>query len=81
MKEYKVTYLLGDEEENRLAAPQEACSKKGSDIKDKKLLFQLIMMTGCKWDIDKKLSLAEWKEGLIDDKELVRRHDAQEKTV
>ena len=70
MKEICVNYTLDDEYVVRLEKLAQALTeqslkagyKNGFDVES---AFRCIMQTGSKWDINDKLSFAEWQTGLI----------------
>lgn len=67
MREISVTYLINDEEEQRLKQITEEYKKQYNFemIEDK--MFDAIMRLGSYHDIDKKFKFYEWKLGLIED--------------
>ena len=66
MKEICVTYLLSDEEEQRLKRITEEYKEQDLLLSADKI-FQNIMLIGSKYDIDNKLKLHECLLGLRDD--------------
>ena len=63
MREISVTYLLLDEDEQRLEKLTEEYKKKGLDSTSEKL-FGTIMRMGAGADIEQRLKFHEWKLGL-----------------
>ena len=66
MKEICVTYLLSDEEEQRLKRITEEYKEQDLLLSADKI-FQNIMLIGSKYDIDNKLKFDECLLGLRDD--------------
>lgn len=66
MKEICVTYLLSDEEEQRLKRITEEYKEQDLLLSADKI-FQNIMLIGSKYDIDNKLKFHECLLGLRDD--------------
>ena len=67
MREVTITFTLYDEHEERLKKIVEEYKKQHNfeQIEDK--MFEMIMLTGSKHDIDAKLKFHEWKLGLRED--------------
>ena len=63
MREINVTYLLSDEDEERLKKITEEYKKQGLDITEDEM-FDGIMFCGAMCDIDKKFKLHESQLGL-----------------
>lgn len=63
MREITVSFLLTDEQEQRLREVTEAYKKLGHDLPEEKV-FQMIMSGECRYDIDNKLRFHECKLGL-----------------
>ena len=63
MREISVTYLLSDEDEERLKKITEEYKKQGLDMTEDKI-FEGIMFCGAMYDIDKKFTLHESSLGL-----------------
>ncbi len=63
MREISVKFLLTDEQEQRLKAITEGYKKLGYDLSEEKI-FEMIMCTGCRYDIDNKFKFHECKLGL-----------------
>lgn len=63
MREVIVKYTLLDEDEQRLEKITEEYKKQGLDFTSDKM-FESIMLTGSKYNIDDKLKFHEWKLGL-----------------
>lgn len=63
LREITVSFLLTDEQEQRLREITEAYKKLGHDLTEEKV-FQMMMSGGCKYDIDNKLKFHECKLGL-----------------
>ena len=66
MREITVKYTLKDEDEERLKKITEEYKKRGINLSEDKI-FESIMCCGCKYDIDSRLKLHEWKLGLRED--------------
>lgn len=66
MREIIVSYLLMDEDEQRLKRITEEYKKRGLNLSEDRQ-FESIMCYGGKYDIDSKLKLHEWKLGLRED--------------
>ncbi len=66
MRKISVTYMLLDEDEERLRKITEKYKEEGLDITEDKM-FESIMFTGSKYDIDSKFKFHEWKLGLRED--------------
>lgn len=58
-----VEYVLEDSEYERIVEIAARYKKQGLDLTPEKM-FQSIMFTGSKYDIDDKLKFHEWKHGL-----------------
>ena len=58
MRDITVKYLLQDEEEDRLRKITELYKEQGLDLSEDKM-FETIMCTGSKFDIDKKFKFYE----------------------
>ena len=63
MREIIVSYLLMDEDEQRLKRITEEYKKRGLNLSEDKQ-FELIMCCGCKYDIDNKFKFHERRLGL-----------------
>lgn len=63
MKDIAVKFMLSDEDEQRLQKITESYRKQGLDLSEDKM-FESIMFTGSKYDVDKKIRFHEWKLGL-----------------
>lgn len=63
MKVISISYLLSDEDEQRLEKITEGYKKQDLDFTPEKM-FEAIMCCGCKYDIDSKFRFHEWKLGL-----------------
>ena len=66
MREIIVSYLLMDEDEQRLENITEEYKKRGLDLSLEKQ-FESIMRYGCKYDIDEKFRFHEFCLGLRED--------------
>lgn len=66
MREITVKFTIYDEDEERLRKVTEEYRKRGLDFTEDKM-FDAIMVTGSKYDIDAKLKFHEWKLGLRED--------------
>ncbi len=66
MREISVNYMLSEEYEERLQKITEEYKKKGLNLSENKM-FDTIMFTGSKYDIDSKFKFHEWKLGLRED--------------
>ena len=66
MREVTVKFTIYDEDEERLRKITEEYKKLGLDFTEDKM-FDSIMVTGSKHDIDAKFKFHEWKLGLIED--------------
>lgn len=66
MREVTVKFTIYDEDEERLRKITEEYKKQGLDFTEDKM-FDAIMVTGSKYDIDSKLKFHEWKLGLRED--------------
>ena len=66
MREVTVKFTIYDEDEERLQKITEGYKKLGWDTTEDKM-FEAIMLTGSKYDIDAKLKFHEWKLGLKED--------------
>lgn len=80
MKEITVKYLISDEEEDRLKKLLPTFQSYKNDngeypFRDWTIdnVFDAVMTQGSKYDINKKLAFIEWKQGLIDYDEMIRR--------
>ena len=58
MRKITVAYELSDEQEERLEKLTEAYRKKGL-VRPQDKIFEFIMATGSKWDIEQKFSATE----------------------
>lgn len=58
-----VEFILSDEDEQRLRKITELYRQQGLDLSEDKM-FESIMFTGSKYDINKKFQFHEWKLGL-----------------
>lgn len=63
MRDITVKFMLSDEDEKRLQKITELYRKQELDLSEDKM-FESIMFTGSKYDIDKKFRFHEWKLGL-----------------
>lgn len=63
VREIAVKYTLSDEDEQRLRKITELYKQKGLDFSEDNM-FESIMLTGSKYDVDKKFRFHEWKLGL-----------------
>lgn len=66
MREITVSYLLTDEDEERLKKIAEEYKKQGLDLSIDKQ-FEAIMCCGSQHDINNKFKFHEWKLGLRED--------------
>lgn len=66
MRDITVKFTLYDEDEERLRKITEEYKQQGLDFTEDKM-FDAIMATGSKYDIDAKLKFHEWKLGLRED--------------
>ena len=66
MREIIVSYLLMDEDEERLKKITEEYKKQGLNLSEDEM-FKGIMFCGSKYDVDSKLKFHEWKLGLRED--------------
>lgn len=66
MREITVSYLILDEDEERLNRITEEYKKQGLSLSEDKM-FEGIMRCGSKYDVDSKLKFHEWKLGLRED--------------
>lgn len=66
MREVTVKFTIYDEDEERLKKITEEYKNRGLDFTEDKM-FDAIMVTGSKHDIDAKLKFHEWKLGLRED--------------
>lgn len=63
MRDIIVTFMLSDEDEQRLQKITELYRQQGLDLSEDKM-FESIMFTGSRYDIDKRFRFHEWKLGL-----------------
>ena len=63
MREIAVKFSLTEEQESRLKAIMEGYKKLGYDLPEEKI-FEMLMCTGCTYDIDNKLKFHECKLGM-----------------
>ena len=63
MREITVKFSLTNEQEYRLKAITEGYKKLGYDMSEEKI-FEMLMCTGCRYDIDNKLKFHECNLGL-----------------
>lgn len=63
MRDITVKFMLSDENEQRLQKITELYKQQGLDLSEDKM-FESIMLTGSKYDVDKKFQFHEWKLGL-----------------
>ena len=63
VRDIMVTFMLSDEDEQRLRKITELYKQQGLDLSEDKM-FESIMFTGSKYDVDKKFRFHEWKLGL-----------------
>lgn len=66
VREVTVKYLILDEDEERIKKITEEYKKQGLNLSEDKM-FESIMFTGSKYDVDSKLKFHEWKLGLRED--------------
>ncbi len=66
MREVSVKFMLVDNQEERLQKITEEYKKQGLNLSENKM-FESIMFTGSKHDIDNKFKFHEWKLGLRED--------------
>ena len=66
MREVTVKFTIYDEDEERLRKITEGYKKLGWETTEDKI-FEAIMLTGSKHDMDAKLKFHEWKLGLRED--------------
>lgn len=66
MREITVKFTIYDEDEERLRKITEEYKKRGLDFTEDKM-FDAIMVTGSKHDINAKFKFHEWKLGLRED--------------
>ncbi len=66
MREISVKFMLVDNQEERLQKITEEYKKQGLNLSENKM-FESIMFTGSKHDIDNKFKFHEWKLGLRED--------------
>ena len=67
MREVTVKFTIYDEDEERLNKIVEEYSKQHNFEQTEDKMFEMIMLTGSKHDIDAKLKFHEWKLGLRED--------------
>lgn len=67
MMEISIKYLLSNEGEERLKRIVEEYKKQHNFKSTEDKMFESIMLTGSKHDIDAKLKFHEWKLGLRED--------------
>ena len=67
MRDITVKYTLKDEDEERLKKIVEEYKKRHNFEQTEDKMFEMIMLTGSKHDIDAKLKFHEWKLGLRED--------------
>lgn len=63
MRDITMTFTLSNEDEQRLKKITELYKQQGLDLSEDKI-FESIMFTGSKYDVDKKFRFHEWKLGL-----------------
>lgn len=66
MREIQVSYLINDEEYERLSKITKEYKKQGLNTKPERM-FESIMVVGSKYNIDEKFKFHEWKLGLRED--------------
>lgn len=66
MREIQVSYLINDEEYERLLKITEEYKKQGLDMTPERM-FESIMTIGAKYDKEEKFKFHEWKLGLRED--------------
>lgn len=66
MRDVTVKFTIYDEDEERLRKITEEYRKQGFDFTEDKM-FDVIMVTGCIYDIDAKFKFHEWRLGLRED--------------
>ena len=67
MREVTVKFTIYDEDEKRLKKIVEEYKKQHNFEQTEDKIFEMIMLTGSKHDIDAKLKFHEWKLGLRED--------------
>ena len=67
MREVTITFTLYDEDEERLKKITEEYKRQHNFEQTEDKMFEFIMLTGSKHDIDVKLKFHEWKLGLRED--------------
>ena len=67
MREITITFTLYDEHEERLKKIVEEYKRQHNFVQTESKMFEMIMLTGSKHDIDAKLKFHEWKLGLRED--------------
>ena len=63
MRDITVKFMLSDEDEQRLHKITELYNQQGLILSEDRM-FESIMFTGSKYDVDKKFRFHEWKLGL-----------------
>ena len=63
MRDITVKFMLSDEDEQRLHKITELYNQQGLILSEDRM-FESIMFTGSKYDVDKKFRFNEWKLGL-----------------
>ena len=67
MREITITFTLYDKHEERLKKIIEEYKRQHNFEQTEDKMFEMIMLTGSKHDIDTKLKFHEWKLGLRED--------------
>ena len=67
MMEISIKYLISNEDKERLKRIVEEYKKQHNFESTEDKMFESIMLTGSKHDIDAKLKFHEWKLGLRED--------------
>ena len=67
MREVTVKFTIYDEDEERLKKIVEEYKKQHNFEQTENKMFEAIMLTGSKHDIDSKFKFHEWKLGLRED--------------
>ena len=67
MREVTITFTLYDDHEERLRKIAEEYKRQHNFEQTEDKMFEMIMLTGSKHDIDSKLKFHEWKLGLRED--------------
>ena len=67
MREVTITFTLYDEHEKRLKKIVEEYKRQHNFVQTEDKMFEMIMLTGSKYDIEAKIKFHEWKLGLRED--------------